>query len=188
MQALELPTHSPYSPYSDFQPFIPYPNQSTFPTLNPNMGPIDPSNGYPYSYRSIPYMAHSAYTSNQTSPLMPSSPYAPSTGNLWPNPPLSPAMGYNQSLQGHMGEPYGHARQGYPSTPPPNWGGPQQACPAWGSRLPRNSIPAPVRSGTFNRMSWSGPSKQEEKARERKAYHPQPPANRSDWVMWVGNV
>ncbi|KAL7420727.1 hypothetical protein Q5752_004678 [Cryptotrichosporon argae] len=40
-----------------------------------------------------------------------------------------------------------------------------------------------------NRMSWSGPARAEPApAVERKEYHPQPPARRSDWVMWVGNV
>ncbi|BEJ12196.1 hypothetical protein CspHIS471_0206560 [Cutaneotrichosporon sp. HIS471] len=29
---------------------------------------------------------------------------------------------------------------------------------------------------------------QNERERERKEYHPQPPARRSEWVMWVGNV
>ncbi|WVF68839.1 hypothetical protein IAT40_003612 [Kwoniella sp. CBS 6097] len=45
-----------------------------------------------------------------------------------------------------------------------------------------------------NRTSWSGPSRpahdttSPDQARERKAYHPQAPTGRSDWVMWVGNV
>jgi hypothetical protein len=38
-------------------------------------------------------------------------------------------------------------------------------------------------------LSWSGPAaKDNQRERERKAYHPQAPARRSDWVMWVGNV
>jgi len=58
--------------------------------------------------------------------------------------------------------------------------------------------PYPQSDPQANRLSWSGPSRLEprtgddspdkEKERERKAYHPQPPARRSDWVMWVGNV
>ena len=57
--------------------------------------------------------------------------------------------------------------------------------------------PSPFNS-QFNRTSWSGPSRptvrtsaespDRENERERRAYHPQPPARRSDWVMWVGNV
>jgi hypothetical protein len=39
-----------------------------------------------------------------------------------------------------------------------------------------------------NRMAWTGQAGGDQKDRERKAYHPQPPARRSDWVMWVGNV
>jgi hypothetical protein len=38
-------------------------------------------------------------------------------------------------------------------------------------------------------MSWSGQAKDgDDGEKERKAYHPQAPAKRSDWVMWVGNV
>lgn len=37
-------------------------------------------------------------------------------------------------------------------------------------------------------MAGHGNGEGEEKERERKAYHPQPPAKRSEWVMWVGNV
>lgn len=55
-----------------------------------------------------------------------------------------------------------------------SWTGPHQ-------RPPYASAP--------NRMSWSGPTVGDnQRERERKAYHPQPPARRSDWVMWVGNV
>lgn len=47
----------------------------------------------------------------------------------------------------------------------------------------------PPFANTPNRMSWSGPAVGDsQRDRERKAYHPQPPARRSDWVMWVGNV
>jgi hypothetical protein len=39
-----------------------------------------------------------------------------------------------------------------------------------------------------NRAAWTGQAMGDQRDRERKAYHPQPPARRSDWVMWVGNV
>jgi hypothetical protein len=39
-----------------------------------------------------------------------------------------------------------------------------------------------------NRTAWTGQATGDHRDRERKAYHPQPPARRSDWVMWVGNV
>ena len=68
---------------------------------------------------------------------------------------------------------------------------------AFASRGSWTGQPPPSNS-QLNRMSWSGPSRptvrtsaespDREKERERKAYHPQPPARRSDWVMWVGNV
>ena len=52
------------------------------------------------------------------------------------------------------------------------------------------AMPMPVNwRNRQNRMSWSGPAKDHEDGeKERKAYHPQAPAKRSDWVMWVGNV
>ena len=67
---------------------------------------------------------------------------------------------------------------------------------AQGSRNSWTGPPRPLPQG--NPLSWSGPSHppfhvraespEKEKEKERKAYHPQPPARRSDWVMWVGNV
>jgi len=188
MQHLGVNDHVPYSPYSDFQPFIPYPNQNAFPTFTPNIGHINPGNVYPYSYPAMQYPTQSEYTSNQTSPMMPSSPYPPPLGAMWTSPPMSPNVGFSHPRQGAMMESHGQHGQGYYSTVPSTWAGIPQGSPAWSSRPPRNSIPTSTRSGTFNRMSWSGPSKPEERSRERKAYHPQPPANRSDWVMWVGNV
>ena len=179
MQNLAVQEPVSYPPYNDFQPFIPYPQQTAFPTLNPNI--VNPANGYPYSYPTMRYSAHSDYASTQTSPQMPSSPYAPRMDQMWNSPPMSPAMGFPP--QGSMIESYGG--QGYYPPPQSSWG---HASSAWNSRPPRNPIPTPLRSGTFNRMSWSGPSKQDAKTKERKAYHPKPPANRSEWVMWVGNV
>ncbi|KLT45073.1 hypothetical protein CC85DRAFT_241360 [Cutaneotrichosporon oleaginosum] len=38
------------------------------------------------------------------------------------------------------------------------------------------------------RPNQSHQSHQHDGERERKEYHPQPPARRSEWVMWVGNV
>lgn len=56
----------------------------------------------------------------------------------------------------------------------------------------RNVLPQSPKAPRAHRMSFSGPSQAladlTDKERERKAYHPQPPARRSDWVMWVGNV
>lgn len=47
----------------------------------------------------------------------------------------------------------------------------------------------PIYQNSPNRMARTGPvTGESQKERERKAYHPQPPARRSDWVMWVGNV
>jgi hypothetical protein len=72
-------------------------------------------------------------------------------------------------------------RDYHPNRPgPPPQGYPQNRG-AWTEHRPPAAQP--------NRMSWSGQiGGGDHKDRERKAYHPQPPARRSDWVMWVGNV
>lgn len=106
-------------------------------------------------------------------PSGPSSPYA-----YYPpyqhQPP--PPRGYQNQHQRPPPRDYHPPR---PPLPPQNfsqhrgsWAGPDQRPP------PANQ----------NRMSWSGQAGGDSKDRERKAYHPQPPARRSDWVMWVGNV
>lgn len=47
-------------------------------------------------------------------------------------------------------------------------------------------VSGPVRQFPQPQTDFVAPENEETK--ERKAYHPQPPARRSDWVMWVGNV
>ena len=47
----------------------------------------------------------------------------------------------------------------------------------------------PAFQNSPSRTPWSGPTANgNTREKERKAYHPQAPARRSDWVMWVGNV
>lgn len=155
-----------YSPQYSFQPFIPY--QTPPPQYMPQ-------HGYQYGYNSSPYQDNRAFfTPSQHSPQIPSSPYAPPPGAMWNSPPMSPAIGTIDSRRASAMDDYG--RQAFY----PQWNN-----AASGSyRPPRGPMTGPPRPA--NRMSWSGPSK--DKLAERKAYHPQPPANRSDWVMWVGNV
>lgn len=67
-------------------------------------------------------------------------------------------------------------------------GGPSSPVQSYRNALP----PQSPKASRAHRTSFSGPSQAladlTDKERERKAYHPQPPARRSDWVMWVGNV
>ncbi|RSH90889.1 hypothetical protein EHS25_010065 [Saitozyma podzolica] len=80
----------------------------------------------------------------------------------------------------------GERRQEWPSGSSPAMS--QQPFDPRGSWKPP---PPPPPQRQANRMSWSGPSRGPNipvDDRLRKAYHPQPPAKRSDWVMWVGNV
>lgn len=51
--------------------------------------------------------------------------------------------------------------------------------------------PSPPQQRPASRTSWTGPSRSVNfpgDDRQRTPYHPQPPARRSDWMMWVGNV
>ncbi|KAJ7814072.1 YT521-B-like domain-containing protein [Mycena leptocephala] len=90
-----------------------------------------------------------------------------------------------------------------PSQPPSSYPGPfypqQQQQPAplsdsGGDHLGPGSLPA---SPTYARARPSTPSSssappsspvQRERPIVRRAYHPNPPAHRSEWVMWAGNV
>jgi hypothetical protein len=53
-------------------------------------------------------------------------------------------------------------------------------------REPRGSISVPGEEGL--KPPRPNQPHQHDRDRERKEYHPQPPARRSEWVMWVGNV
>lgn len=152
--------------------------------------------------------------SAQTSPLNPSPPYPHQTSHqpfsrpntvqtqssfqgMWHTPQMSPVQGPNHFsprqerpiMDGQMF--YGPSTWTTPSSaytfytpyqPPVR----EQWSPAPSPAVPQTTWSSPqIRQ---NRQSWSGPSKGGEKERERKPYHPQAPARRSDHVMWVGNV
>ncbi|WVQ73352.1 hypothetical protein IAR50_002920 [Cryptococcus sp. DSM 104548] len=93
-------------------------------------------------------------------------------GPAWPYPPAPPHFGYYPPYQSTS-----------PLEPnmvqPSNWSG-SPATP-YGNAPSQNRVSA-------SSTARPSPTGAESKEPERKAYHPQPPSRRSDWVMWVGNV
>lgn len=140
-------------------PFVPRPQFPTYPSHHPH-----------------------AYASPLQSPYIPNqptqSPFIPY--QQWQSPPMSPMPSYARARHSSFAE--------EPQTP---WQQYQQWSPqsyqVYTPYQPPYETPPVQNQPRGVRMSWSGPTKQEGE-RERKAYHPQPPARRSDWVMWVGNV
>ncbi|ORX37191.1 YT521-B-like domain-domain-containing protein [Kockovaella imperatae] len=108
------------------------------------------------------YYSPPSYLGGRPSPHQPAFP--PST---WSSPPMSPVQSY---YRGHGRHQSFAEESPNPAHHPPSSFQPMSSNRPW--RAPE-------------RRSWSGPGSER---MERKAYHPQAPANRSDWVMWVGNV
>lgn len=153
--------------------------------------------GHRHSIPSV-YLTH-APGSTWSSPVI-SSPFQ----FFSPFPAASPQMDRVESMGSPVPEPWSGSaptqRQVRPGfVPPPQQ--PHAGGVAW-TNAP-NVTPNPSTASTARdpqRRSWSGPSGEEAKSspaagsqrpipdRERKEYHPQPPARRSEWVMWVGNV
>nr|XP_019045374.1 hypothetical protein I302_05763 [Kwoniella bestiolae CBS 10118]OCF24304.1 hypothetical protein I302_05763 [Kwoniella bestiolae CBS 10118] len=206
MQNLQVgPTQPPYHSYQpgpEEQPYQPY-NEPFYPPPQPFQYPAYSYSPYP---EAIPSHAPSPINSTQPygiwtsppmSPAMSSTPFRP------PPPPLPPL----HPRHGSAGEYQGYYRASY-SGPTSTWTSPsmpstygfyspyQQQLPTMETIRPPQSSEwsqsSPIRRTA--RQSWSGPSRNpkdvalQEKEKERKAYHPQAPARRSDWVMWVGNV
>jgi hypothetical protein len=105
--------------------------------------------------------------------------YGPTTptmygdGSGW----MPPAPSYNYYTPFQPPPPRDHHQHHHQARPTPSQGFQQHRASFSEQRPP-----------AANRMSWTGQVAGDQKDRERKAYHPQPPARRSDWVMWVGNV
>ena len=167
---------------SPLTPASPYSNQ----LLDPYTGaPFQQPAYNPYPYNTTPPFHSINYPqSNQASPINQSSPFAPAHPRpSWNSPQASPQQYGPQGRQDSMGDGAGPPRNMYtpiPWTPTPRpphqqpWVRPRDVVPR-NQPLTSSAIP-PAQPG------------QTDTERERKAYHPQPPARRSDWVMWVGNV
>ncbi|WVR06553.1 hypothetical protein IAU60_003584 [Kwoniella sp. DSM 27419] len=158
-----------YNPYSPPPPFPQYP-------------------AYAFSPYGEPVWRDSQ--SGQVSPVPPS----PQTFGAWSSPPMSPHIS-SFPIQHARPGPMEYGRGGYyGSAPPSAWQTPTMPSTfGFYSQYPVTSNQpadwsanqAQHRSG---RMSWSGPSSRpvntvQGHARERKAYHPQAPNGRSDWVI-----
>ncbi|KAJ7435951.1 YT521-B-like domain-containing protein [Mycena latifolia] len=131
-----------------------------------------------------------AYAQDSPSPAQPRPSYAPSFGYpspmssshpAYPQQPASYSPGYpHQHQQGgtwwympHLQPPYDAGQRAYPSLESPS--APRYpASTASASSTPPPS-PSPANPG-------------HDKPLVRRAYHPAPPAHRSEWVMWAGNL
>jgi len=89
---------------------------------------------------------------------------------------MAPAPQYNY-YQPNFQQQHNPRDQQYHARPPTVPQGFQQHRASYSEQKPPTS-----------RTAWTGQVVGDQRDRERKAYHPQPPARRSDWVMWVGNV
>jgi hypothetical protein len=159
---------------SHFQPFIPYTGAGGFHTQY-----------QPYPYHSYPIQppAYPPLRSEPTSSIQPSLQFPPHASTTWGSPLMTSNPAFSSA---HGGTGDIHSNRGYYA--PPAWVAQAPMGQNWAHNgQTRAPIPGPAKVDTFNRALRGGPFV-DEKARERKAYHPQPPTNRSDWVMWVGNV
>jgi hypothetical protein len=107
-----------------------------------------------------------------------------------PMPRMGSAQGYQQTIPHHTPQ---DTRQAY-YNPPSVWNTPSTTSAPYSTSFYTPYQPqTPTMDSQRNwssrphRQSVSGPS-HESPEKERRAYHPQPPSRRSDWVMWVGNV
>ncbi|WRT68015.1 uncharacterized protein IL334_004990 [Kwoniella shivajii] len=205
-------TYHPYQPPPEEHPYQPY-GQTYYPTQQSFQYP-----SYSYSPYPEHIQGHSTSPINPSGQhfgMWTSPPLSPAVSSVPFRPPL-PSSRPGPASVGEYSAFYGPSRASYSTGPTSNWTSPsmpstygfyspyQQQQPTmepvrpnsneW-SPAPSTSVGQPYRRA--NRLSWSGPSRppkelsilqEKEKERERKAYHPQAPARRSDWVMWVGNV
>ncbi|KAK8858810.1 hypothetical protein IAR55_003040 [Kwoniella newhampshirensis] len=179
------PTYQPYGPYPSYQDTVPWrPQRSDQPS------PINPS----HPVHSQPF---GLWASPPMSPVVASTPFRA---------PHSRHGSFDEfgNLQGGRGY-YNTSGRPVPSYPGPasGWTSPsnlspftyytpfqQQPSTMESTRPPSdwNGSPVAPPLRKTNRMSWSGPSRpvrdvSPDKERERKAYHPQAPSRRSDWVI-----
>lgn len=120
------------------------------------------------SYLFQPFVHYSTHHSQQYYNLYPYSPTVNPPlhpGTAWNSPPMSPAMDIDRRRE---------SRGMYT-----NWTGPSVR-----PYVPQHYAHPPFRPQNHQPFQRPEPPK----TMERRRYHPQAPANQSDWVMWVGNV
>lgn len=125
----------------------------------------------PYQQGASPQMDRGE---NMGSPVL-AEPWAPSPAGA--RPPVRPPYPHPQGP--HSG---GASSVGWGNLPPNPV--------SLDSKRPSVSIPTDDhgKSSSHGRPPQSHAQAQSAHDKERKEYHPQPPARRSEWVMWVGNV
>ncbi|KAJ7075817.1 YT521-B-like domain-containing protein [Mycena belliarum] len=177
-------------------PPTPYPQQPSihagYPTLAypsyPHDAPPSPAYAPPFRYPSPMSPAYAApYPTSYPSPhAYPAAayPHAPEGdgGTWWYVPPQQQqqqpydAPGFPFYPTPPPPEP--HAASAGPSQPPPTHARGSTPSSGAASLPPASPSPAPALT----------PARDASKPLVRRAYHPNPPAHRSEWVMWAGNV
>lgn len=156
----------------------------------------------PYSYASQNYQSSPVYSPHFSPPSFEqhfSSPNKVEPHGVWFYPSHSPMQQYDSNQ--HQ-DPYpaglSQVRQRY-ATPPFPHNPPHHSDNQTPSDSPRPSVAGRpsfqgsiqvISSATQSASSNSGrpPVSTGDRAVVRKSYHPNPPAHRSEWVMWAGNV
>ncbi|KAI0927339.1 hypothetical protein AcV5_007896 [Taiwanofungus camphoratus] len=212
------PAHSSPSPHSPLPPqgppahappphSAPYAGQTPYAPLR---YPTPPFAFPPHSFAPSPPLYQSQYPQHYPQHYPPTPAEPEGQGTWWYVPPAArSASAQYDSFQGPYAlsfspvpardvEPY--APQGPAPAPVPASMYPMspRANPApYSPRAPAPTPPRPASAGppvARYRPPEAGPSTPAssrpatERAPVRRTYHPQPPAQRSEWVMWVGNV
>ncbi|CAK5280906.1 unnamed protein product, partial [Mycena citricolor] len=172
-----IPSYPQYQSSPDGQNYAPQSpasggSQFHYPSLSPGYNPYPQS--YPSSYQQhvFPPGAYPAYGPHSAG-------QENDGGTWWYVPPPHSQQSHSQSPQSYEAGPSNQYSY-FPSSIPSQQ--PQEAQPADSSPRPSSRSSA----------SESGPTSPTPGGREkpvvRRPYHPNPPAHRSEWVMWAGNV
>lgn len=174
---------SPLSPYIGTTPFrysAPHFTYSqSFPTA---------TNAYRGSYGPAAYGQHQHFP--------PSSPEADPTGAWWYPPHAMTPQGYESTPPSYGPRyPFQYFQTGHRDLDGPY----NSASPSSGNPFPMSPNRPPSEEAPSHNSPYIGPSSDPDSAASgqsqvpdkpviRRSYHPNPPAHRSEWVMWVGNV
>ncbi|KAG6835915.1 hypothetical protein H0H93_013375 [Arthromyces matolae] len=190
------PTHQPYMNVGAYPPsrspphhspppgLSGYPSLQTFPSLNYPPPPPTPTYGYPpqreypASLPMYPQYAPAPYPQPQYPPSSPE--MIDGQGSWWypPLPPPPPAAVPQQRVEdmpGYRGDHPGPL----PTLPPAS------VYYAAATSSPPKSSPVETPSKP---VSGEESYQRGKKPTIRRSYHPNPPAHRSEWVMWVGRL
>ncbi|KAJ7274010.1 YT521-B-like domain-containing protein [Mycena rebaudengoi] len=191
--------------YPTLASFSQYPTDGSSYQMHPPSPQAGPSQPQSQSHPSAGYAQ--AHPFNYPPVMSPGYPYAqhphnPST-SFSPPPPLYPLQGHGYSPAYHPG---GGAQDVDPAQQGTWWYvPPQPAGPQYQYYPPSHPQPPPPRDGDYlgtpspsygarpspppsSPTHSSGPGGHEARPVVRRPYHPNPPAHRSEWVMWAGNV